>query len=222
MKDQEGAAAVFQDLAASPTSIAGINNNLAYGRIPGHSTSTADAVKAYVQSLLASKCATWVQLPHELWPSSWKGKYSKPMVLLVKSLYGHPEAGAHWEKHLEKIISAMEGERVPEFPSSYFSKKTKLLLTVYVDDFTLSGPSEHHPGFWRRLRQDVELEAETRLERIVGRHHEEVTLENRAYLAFNMEEYAQQSCELYSMVSGACLLTPWSIARRPAERTLPC
>ena len=30
-KDQEGAAAVFQDLAANPTCIAGINNNIAYG-----------------------------------------------------------------------------------------------------------------------------------------------------------------------------------------------
>ena len=165
VKDQEGAAAVFQDLAASPTSIAGINNNLAYGRIPGHTTSTADAVKAYVQSLLASKCATWVQLPHEVRPSSWKGHYSKPMVLLVKSLYGHPEAGAHWERHLEKIIATMGGEIVPEFPSSYFFPKTKLLLTVYIDDFTLSGPSANHAEFWRRLREDVELEQEAGLER---------------------------------------------------------
>ena len=104
VKDQEGAAAIFQDLAASPTSIAGINNNIAYGLFQGRSTTTADAVKAYVQSLLDSKCATWVQLPPELWPASWKGQYSKPMVLLVKSLYGHPEAGARWENHLEKIL----------------------------------------------------------------------------------------------------------------------
>ena len=68
VKDQEGAAAIFQDLAASPTSVAGINNNFAYGMIPGHKTTTADAVKAYVQSMLDSKCATWVQLPPKLWP----------------------------------------------------------------------------------------------------------------------------------------------------------
>ena len=55
---------------------------------------------AYVQSLLDSKCATLVQLPPELWLEEWKGKYFKPIVLLVKSLYGHPEAGAHWENHL--------------------------------------------------------------------------------------------------------------------------
>ena len=202
VKDQEGAAAVFQDLAANPTSIAGINNNLAYGLIPGHKTTTADAVKAYVQSLLESKCATWVQLPPELWPDSWRGKYSKPMVLLVKSLYGHPEAGAHWERHLEKIIKKLGGIPVPEFPSSYFFPDTELLLTVYVDDFTLSGPERHHAGFWKELRKDVDLEPETGLERILGRHHDSVDVEGIECLAFNMQDYAQQACDLYLKVSG--------------------
>ena len=148
------------------------------------------------------KCATWVQLPPELWPKDWKDKFSKPMVLLVKSLYGHPEAGAHWERHLEGIIRNMGGEPVPEFPSSYFFPSSKLLLTVYVDDFTLSGPAGNHAAFWERLRQDVELEQETGLERILGQHHDHLTHANKEYLAFNMGDYALQACELYSTVSG--------------------
>jgi hypothetical protein len=63
VKDQEGAAAIFQDLAASPTSIAGINNNIGYGLFPGHSTTTADAVKAYVQSLLDSSAPPGCSFP---------------------------------------------------------------------------------------------------------------------------------------------------------------
>ena len=202
VKDQEGAAAVFQDLAANPTSVAGINNNIAYGMIPGHTTSTADAVKAYVQSLLDSKHATWVQLPPELWPASWRGQYSKPMVLLVKSLYGHPEAGAHWENHLERIIVKLGGKPVPEFPSSYFFAKTKLLLTVYVDDFTLSGPAKHHAEFWKTMRESVDLDPETKLERILGRHHDEVNVDGQRCLSFNMRDYAQQACDLYLGLTG--------------------
>ena len=208
VKDQDGAAAVFQDLSASPTSIAGINNNLAYGQVPGHKTTTADAVKAYVQFMLASTCATWVQLPPDIWPKDWKDKYSKPMVLLIKSLYGHPEAGAHWERHLERIIRNMGGEPVPEFPSSYYFPSSKLLLTVYVDDFTLSGPAGEHADFWKRIRQDVELDPETGLERILGRQHDQLTHDNKGYLAFNMEDYALQACELYSAVSGGKPLKP--------------
>ena len=203
VKDQEGAAAVFQDLTANPTSIAGINNNLAYGMIPGHKTTTADAVKAYVQSMLDSKCATWVQLPPELWPADWRGKYSKPMVLLVKPLYGHPEAGAHWERHLERIlIGKMKGTAIPEFPSSYFFPDTGLLLTVYVDDFTLSGPEQHHAGFWKDLRQHVTLDPETPLERVLGRHHDIVSVDGYNCMSFNMQDYALQACELYQRVAG--------------------
>ena len=202
VKDQEGAAAVFQDLAANPTSVAGINNNIAYGRLPGHKTSTADAVKAYVQSLLDTKCATWVQLPPELWPEAWKGQYSKPMVLLVKSLYGHPEAGAHWERHLEGIIKDLGGKVVPEFPSSYFFKDTGLLLTVYVDDFTLSGPEHEHATFWAALRKKVDLDPETGLERVLGRYHDVIKVDNTECLSFNMQDYALQACELYRSLTG--------------------
>ena len=96
------------------------------------------------------------------------------MVLL---LYGHPEAGAHWEAHLDGIL------QFPEFPSSYFFPDTRLLLTVYVDDFTLSGPTGCYDAFWKLLREKIELEPETGLDRILGRHHEEFDVNGKSCLA---------------------------------------
>ena len=98
------------------------------------------------------------------------------MVLLVKSLYGHPEARAHWERHLGVIIKDLGGVPVLEFPSSYFFAESKLLLTVYVDDFTLSGPAEAHSAFWDALRKKVDLEPEAALGRVLGRQHDEVEI----------------------------------------------
>ena len=49
-KHEHGAAAVYQELGANPTSVQGLNACLAYGSLPGNSSSAADAVKAYVQS----------------------------------------------------------------------------------------------------------------------------------------------------------------------------
>ena len=40
-------------------SIRGMNANIAFGRVPGHKTTSADAVKAYVQVLLNTKHPTW-------------------------------------------------------------------------------------------------------------------------------------------------------------------
>lgn len=78
----------------NPTSLAGINANLAYGCFPNHSTSQSDVVRAYIQSTLNTKVPTWVELPAELVPEEFKG-VKRPCVRLYKSLYGHPEAGWH-------------------------------------------------------------------------------------------------------------------------------
>ena len=71
-KDEYGSAAVFQNLSASPTSIAAANANLAWGSLPGHKTTSADAVKAYVQADLKSVHDNWVIIPKELRPKRWK------------------------------------------------------------------------------------------------------------------------------------------------------
>ena len=54
-KDEHGAAAVYQELGANPTSVQGLNACLAYGSLPGNRATAADAVKAYVQALLSSQ-----------------------------------------------------------------------------------------------------------------------------------------------------------------------
>ena len=70
-KDEKGAFAIYQELSASPTTIHTANANLAYGLIPGHKTTQADAVRAYVQSKLNSAYDTYVRIPRELWPPEW-------------------------------------------------------------------------------------------------------------------------------------------------------
>ena len=71
-KDERGAAVVYQELGANPTSVQGLNACLAYGSLPGNRATAADAVKAYVQALLSSKYKTWIELPLELRPKYWK------------------------------------------------------------------------------------------------------------------------------------------------------
>ena len=57
-RDENGVAAVYEELGARPTSVQGLNACLAYGSLPGHSCTAADAVKAYVQAFLKSKYKT--------------------------------------------------------------------------------------------------------------------------------------------------------------------
>ena len=176
VKDEDGAVAVFQEISANPTAIQGVNANIAYGCFPGHSSSVADAIRAYVQSLLKSKHKTWVHIPKELWPKSWHGKYNKPMCLLVKAFYdGHPESGGHWENHLtEAIVKACGGVAVENHPSTFWFRAEKCVMTVYVDDLLLSGPTANHDTIWNKLcygTHPIACEDPKPLTHFLGRHH---------------------------------------------------
>ena len=212
-KDEHGAAAVYQELGANPTSVQGLNACLAYGSLPGNSSSAADAVKAYVQALLSSKYKTWIELPPELRPKHWRDKFVKPVVLLVKALYGHPDAGGLWEQHLKKIIRNPSGQEIPEYPGNFFFPDTKLLLSTYVDDLTLAGPSDQHDAFWAKLTSVVDIEPPEPIYRILGRNHLVMPLSKtegseecaafraQEALVFDMLDYAHQTVDLYKSIT---------------------
>ena len=212
-KDEHGAAAVYQELGANPTSVQGLNACLAYGSLPGNCSSAADAVKAYVQALLSSKYKTWIELPPELRPKHWRDKFVKPVVLLVKALYGHPDAGGLWEQHLKKIIKTLGGQEVPEYPGNFFFPDTKLLLSTYVDDLTLAGPEEAHEPFWAKLTSVVDIEPPEPIYRILGRNHVVMPLSQsegheecaafraQKSLVFDMLDYAHQTVDLYKSIT---------------------
>ena len=150
-KDEEGAAAVYRELGANPTSVQGLNACMAYGALPGNATTTADAIKAYVQAFLKSNFQTWIELPPELRPSWWRQKFARPVVLLLRALYGHPEAGGLWKQHLKVVLRQLGGEEIQEYPGNFWFPKQRLMLSTYVDDLTLSGPQEEHQSFWAEL-----------------------------------------------------------------------
>ena len=170
VKDSDGAVAVFQELSASPTTVPSANANIAYGCIPGHQTTQADAVRAYVQADLRSLNETWVLIPKELRPPGWK--FKRPYCRLLKALYGHPESGAHWERHLTAAVKSVGGTAVEGHPSSFWFEDKSLLLTVYVDDLLLSGPVSAHNPLWEALRSEVKLDDPEPLSRFLGRAHD--------------------------------------------------
>ena len=96
------------------------------------------------------------------------------MCLLHKALYGHPDSGGYWERHLTNAVKKRGGVPIHNHPSSFWFEDRKLLLTVYVDDLLLSGPEDQHAPFWRDLREggdSIVLEDPEPLGRFLGRSH---------------------------------------------------
>ena len=79
-------------------------------------------------------------IPVELWPPKWHKMGFKPygderpMSRLNKALYGHPEAGGHWERNLDTALKALGAIPMKEHKSSYWFPDSQQLLAVYVDD----------------------------------------------------------------------------------------
>ena len=117
----------------------------AYGLFPGHDVQCADGESAYTQALLGGK-PTYIRLPPDRWPESWKNKFRDPVCPLRLALYGHPDAGGFWEQHCDKALRAVGFtpvggrtgklcqhcqkpiEEMQEWKSNYMHDKLQLVL----------------------------------------------------------------------------------------------
>ena len=77
-----------------------------------------------------------------------------PMAILLMALYGNPDSVTMWEVMCDLGVKAVGFLAVgAEWPSVYYHKELKLLLTIYVDDFKLAGPEENLEKGCALLRQ---------------------------------------------------------------------
>ena len=80
----------------------------------------ADATGAYTQIDLGKDCPdTWITLPKDRWPESWKGKFHVPVIRLKRNLYGHPLAGLYWFLHCEEVVKKLGFVRVSGWECLY-------------------------------------------------------------------------------------------------------
>ena len=133
------------------------------------------------------------------------------MVLLLRALYGHPEAGGLWEQHLKVVLRQLGGEEIQE-PGNFWFPRQGLMLSTYMDDLTLSGPQEEHEAFWAELTSLLDVEPPEPVYRVFGRNRYVIdapaeSTENAALhalknaVAFDMVDYAQQTVDLYVSIS---------------------
>jgi len=169
VKNQHWEAAFFQDLGNSPATFEAARWADYYGCLPGHNVQLTDAIQAYIQAKLTGP-ACWVELPDDAWPDDIDfKKFRRPVVRLVKALYGHPDSGTMWEQHCDKHVCELNfvpmGE---EWPSMYFHKELKLMLVIYADDLKMAGPKENLKKGWEMLRTKLKIEPETELGLYLG------------------------------------------------------
>ena len=126
---------LFQEVSSAPAAMASIRAVLAVSALRGWPTKVRDAAQASIQARIdgPGRPRTWVLLPKSWWPASWftengEPKYWDPVCPLQRALYGHPESGAIWEKHLSSILEELGWESVAAHPGTWMQKQPRLCL----------------------------------------------------------------------------------------------
>ena len=164
---------LFTEISSTPASMQSARLVMGLGCARGHELTTRDAEQAYVQASIDghNRPATWVVLPRPWRPQAW-GHMEKPCCRLLKSLYGHPEAGMLWHKHLSVRLRALQWQPVEELPSVYQHGPTGSTLCVYVDDLVLSSPKSETQKLWLDVEAVVRFgEDVDKVGRFLGTNH---------------------------------------------------
>jgi hypothetical protein len=94
VQDGNGNVISFDELATAPAAMEDAKLCDAWAMQKGMVCQQSDAEQAYTQVPAESQTGdtppTFIELPHELWPKHWHGKYRRPVVLMEMNLYGHP------------------------------------------------------------------------------------------------------------------------------------
>jgi hypothetical protein len=152
--DKNWDVAMFQDLGSAPATMVAAQFCDLRGLLRGRITENADATQAYTQ-FLSGGTKTWVSLPRDGWPESWKHT-KRPVCPLVKALCGHLDAGGYWEQRCDNHLKDFGFDPVAPadraWRSCYFSSSLQCYVIVYVDDFDISGPRAGVNEAWRLMR----------------------------------------------------------------------
>ena len=146
IKTVTGDWAVFNDIGSVPSTMPAARIALACSAVtPGFQTLQSDCIRAYIQALMDSPDGvnTYVELPRAWWPTGWL-KMRRPVVKLLRALYGHPRAGDLWHAKLDKTLIKLGFSKHEVWPSVYVLKTAErgadmCIIVVYVDDLLTTG-----------------------------------------------------------------------------------
>ena len=201
---------LFQEVSSAPAAMASVRATLAVGALRGWRPMMRDAAQAYIQASIVGpgRPATWVRLPKSMWPPEWFSKdgkpiYSDPVVPLLKALYGHPESGALWEKHLASILTEQKWNKCESHPGIW-NHASGAVLAVYVDDLLMVAPRDQEDALWAAIASKVSFDEEqAAIGKFLGAHHVFKKDGKITTLTVEMEDFMKDAAAIYATEIGA-------------------
>eukprot|EP00972_Heterocapsa_arctica_P066781 9854431-Heterocapsa_arctica.AAC.1 len=114
------------------------------------------------------------------------------------ALYGHPEAGALWDKHLSAHLTALGWTKMADAPGTWRHEATGGLLIVYVDDLLMIAARASEAELWRAIGQRITFkEPAAAIGRYLGANHTLTTSGDHTTMQVNMVAFVRNACAEY-------------------------
>jgi hypothetical protein len=84
--------------------------------------------------------------------------YVKPVVPLLCDLHGHPLAGLYWERHCQRSLFSIGFEKGKGWECLYVHRQDRLYLSVYVDDFKMTGRKSRLKPMWEKIKIVLDID----------------------------------------------------------------
>ena len=199
---------LYQEISQTPAAMNTVRAALALAALRGYVPKVRDAAQAFIQASIydpGKRPNTWVRLPKSWWPASWS-HMRDPVVLLKRALYGHPESGALWDRHLKAILSKLGWQAVESHPGM-FVHQTNAILVVYVDDLLMAAPAEEEDRLWSQIEAHVGFGGPAEpISKFLGGHHEVKSRNGVCEVKTNMRDFIVDAVEKYKQEIGVTKL----------------
>ena len=87
-------------------------------------------------------------------------------------MYGHPDSGGIWEKHVDKKVKKFGFDRASEvWNGCYWNLKLKCFLVVCVDDLKIARPRANIDAAWTLIRTEIKMNPPEMVGRYLGCDH---------------------------------------------------
>ena len=110
----------------------------------------------YENDIEQDEVETFVQLPEWQWTPIMKEAFAKTgrrlVCKLLRSLYGHPNAGLFWERKYKSVLRRAGFREMLGWECMFFHPVYEVILGVYVDDFKMAGTKQGVEKAWEAIR----------------------------------------------------------------------
>ena len=156
---------IYEEVSNAPASLAAARCCIAVAILLRMMVTFRDVEQAYLQAHIdgPDRVPTLVELPRDWWPDSWFydalrqiPKYVRPLVILCRALYGHPEAGYLWDATFTSILLAL-GWALVEGWNGVFIHLDGSIIILYVDDVLMAAVVANVAKHWHAMANHVDF-----------------------------------------------------------------